>query len=455
MQASNPQSRVNHFNLAETCGACHEDIKTEFVESIHGQALNQGNADAPTCTGCHNEHEIIEHESAESPVAAINVSQQVCSPCHNSMKLSEKYGFPSDRLSSFGDSYHGLAGRFGDEGVANCASCHGVHDILPSSDPQSKVNKANLDVTCGQCHPGATENFAQGSVHIVRSPEGDRLLYWISSIYVVLIVVVVGMMGAHNGLDWAHKLVERYRTRLSPHPTPTTLEHKTELYVRMTRGDRLQHGFLAGSFILLVITGFMLKYPDAWWVLGLRKMFGESVFDLRGLIHRIAAVVMVGTSVYHIYYLIFTQRGRQFFRDILLRVGDLKEMMQMLKYNLGINKQKPRFDRFNYIEKVEYWALLWGTIIMTATGVALWFENQFINWFSKLFVDVSETIHYFEAWLAFLAIIVWHLYYVLFNPDVYPMNFTWLTGTLTEEEMEHEHPRELERIKETEAKEAV
>ena len=84
---------------------------------------------------------------------------------------------------------------------------------------------------------------------------------------------------------------------------------------------------------------------------------------------------------------------------------------------------------------------------MTLTGIALWYENQFMGWFSKLFVDVCTTVHYFEAWLAFLAIVVWHIYYVIFNPNSYPMNFAWLTGKITEEEMEEEHPLELERIK--------
>ena len=116
-----------------------------------------------------------------------------------------------------------------------------------------------------------------------------------------------------------------------------------------------------------------------------------------------------------------------------------------------MSKQRPRYDRFNYIEKSEYWALVWGTIVMTLTGFALWFENQSMAWFSKLFIDVCEVIHYYEAWLAFLAIVVWHIYYVIFNPDVYPMNFTWLTGKISEEEMEKEHALELERIKKAEA----
>ncbi len=444
MKASSPESSTNRFNIAATCAKCHDEVSQVFVESTHGEALVQGVADAPTCTTCHSEHAIVEHTRPESPVAALNVSAQVCSPCHDSYKLSAKYGFPSDRPASFGDSYHGLAGRFGSVEAANCTSCHGVHDIWPSTDARSRVHPANLVETCGECHPGANPNFAKGSVHVIRTRQGDQLLYWISTIYILVIAVTISAMSVHNILDWWRKTWNRYQERLATVPPRAK---KTGLYIRMTLNERIQHALLAGSFILLVITGFMLKFPDAWWVRGLRSVMGAGLFDLRGLVHRIAAVVMVGDALYHIYYVAFTTRGRQFIRDILFRVQDARDFLQMVKYNLGISDQRPRFDRFGYVEKAEYWALIWGTIVMTITGIVLWFENRFMGAFSKLFVDVNEVIHYYEAWLAFLAIVVWHIYYVVFNPDVYPMNFTWLTGKITEEEMEHEHPLELERLK--------
>jgi cytochrome b subunit of formate dehydrogenase len=448
VKASSPDSKINHFNIAETCGACHGEIEATFAGSIHGVALADGNADSPTCTTCHSEHAIAEHTASDAPVAPLNVSEQVCRPCHESYKLSAKYGFASDRPASFGDSYHGLATRFGSDESANCASCHGVHDILPSTDERSKVHPTNIQATCGTCHPGATARFAVGSVHVIRTPEGDSLLYWITTIYILLIAVTIGSMAVHNALDWFRKMINHYHERLlRPVRGLPAAEGKRGLYVRMTVNERIQHALLAGSFILLTITGFMLKFPDAWWVVFLRDLFGVGAFELRGIIHRVAAVVMVGDSIYHIYYVAFTERGRQFLSDILFRGRDFKDVVHMLRYYLGATKSRPQFDRFNYVEKSEYWALIWGTIVMTVTGIVLWFENQFMGQFSKLFVDVSETIHYYEAWLAFLAIVVWHFYYVIFNPDVYPMNFTWLTGRITEEEMEHEHPLELKRIK--------
>jgi len=446
LKASNPDAPINKFNIAETCGACHQDIKNTFSESIHGEALSKGVGDAPTCTTCHSEHDILKTADAQSPVAVVNVSAEVCAPCHESFKLSEKYGFPSDRTGSFSDSYHGLAGRFGSAETANCASCHGVHNIWPSSDPRSTVNPANLENTCGSCHPGANANFAKGSVHVVRTADGDRLIYWIGFVYLILIGVTIGGMTLHNIVDWFKKTKSKYHEHMVPTPHSALEERRTGLYVRMNVSERIQHALLAISFLLLVFTGFMLKFPDAWWVDSLRRLLGESLFETRGLVHRISAVVMVADSLYHLYYLSFTIRGRQILKDMLMRKSDFTDMVQMVRYNLGLSSQRPRFARFNYIEKSEYWALMWGTIVMTLTGVVLWFENHFMSEYSKLFVDVNETIHYYEAWLAFLAIVVWHFYYVIFNPDVYPMNFTFLTGKMTAREMAHEHPLELERL---------
>ena len=106
--------------------------------------------------------------------------------------------------------------------------------------------------------------------------------------------------------------------------------------------------------------------------------------------------------------------------------------------------KSPRFGRFSYVEKAEYWALIWGSAVMVVTGLLLWFDNWFIQFLPKGVLDVALVIHYWEAWLATLAILVWHLYSTVFNPHVYPMNPSWLTGSMPEEMYRHEHPEHLE-----------
>lgn len=446
-KGSAPDSKGNKLHIAETCSKCHGAIAKKYSGSVHGAALAGGNLDAPACTNCHGEHQIFKHDDPRSRVAAQNLSAQACSPCHSSVALSSKYGLAGDRFQTFADSYHGLALSGGSVAVANCASCHGSHDIRRSSDPASMIHKANLAGTCGKCHPGANARFSVGAVHSSEtSKDSQPVLYWLAAGYGLLIALVIGGMLLHNLLDFIQKAKRKLRIRRGQlheeHAGPG-------LYLRMTLNERLQHGALAASFIILVLTGFMLRFPDAWWVRAVRQL-SDQAFDLRSLVHRIAATVMLLASLYHIGYCALTARGRRLAADLLPDLKtfrDFTDPLAVIKYNVGLSATKPRFARFSYIEKSEYWALVWGTFIMASTGIIMWFDNFFLGLVTKLGYDIARTIHYYEAWLATLAIIVWHFYFVIFSPEVYPINLAFWKGTLTEAEMLEEHPLELEELK--------
>jgi cytochrome b subunit of formate dehydrogenase len=441
------RASVNKIHIPETCAKCHEAIAKDYRESVHGVALAKGNLDAPSCTNCHGEHTILKHNDPKSPVASANLSQQVCAPCHSSIMLSNKYDFNSDRFKTYTDSYHGLAVKGGSVEAANCASCHGAHNIKPSSDPTSTINKANLAATCGKCHPGANQRFTVGSVHVNIATTDEPILYYTATGYIILIVLTIGGMLFHNLADFLRKSKRKLMARrgmIAHH------QHGHGLYVRMTLGERLQHAALLISFISLVVTGFMLRFPEAWWVQGIREL-STSVFIFRSIIHRIAAVAMIAASLYHIWYCAATVRGRELITDLMPVKKDLTDAIGVMKYNLGFSAVKPMFGRFSYIEKSEYWALVWGTMVMGATGFIMWFDNTFIGLFSKLGYDIARTVHYYEAWLATLAIIVWHFYFVIFNPDIYPINLAFWKGTITEEEMADEHPLELEKLRDNSA----
>ncbi len=446
-------ARTGKLRAAETCARCHESVASAYQGSVHAAALRRGSADSPTCTDCHGEHDIRSHTDPTSPVYASNLARQVCATCHASVALTKKYGLTSNAFQTFSDSYHGLAEREGSLTVANCASCHSAHAIKSPLDPTSSVNKANLVKTCGQCHPGANTRFTFGSVHVsLEAPDGKdgdtHILHLIATFYVVLIVAVVGGMFLHNFLDFLKKI----RRKLAIQEGIIEEEHVAHrLYLRMTLQERLQHGTLVLSFMVLVVTGFMLHYPDAWWVEAIRRA-SSRLFELRGLVHRIAGAVMMGAAFWHIAYLAFTEPGRSLFRDLLPQARDLTDPFKVMKYNLGLAPDKPRFGRFSYMEKAEYWALVWGTMLMGITGAILWFENVSMGRLTKMGFDISHTVHFYEAILATLAIIVWHFYFVIFNPDVYPVSLAWLTGRISEREMLEEHPAELERLKAAEAK---
>jgi len=417
-----------------------------YDQSVHGVAVAHGSSEAPTCTDCHGEHTIRKARAPDSPVAPANVSEKVCSPCHSSIRLTAKYGIKNDRFKTYADSFHGLAVRGGSVSAANCASCHGAHNILPSKDPRSTINAAHLAATCGKCHQGATASqaFAHGKVHLDMTEKNDPMLYWVAFLYTLLIVGTIGGMFAHNLFDFVRKSIHHLRQRRGggeAHPPASRA-----LYLRMTTSERVQHTLLVVSFVVLVLTGFALRYPEAWLV-EILKRWSSPLFELRGVVHRIAGVVLVGASLYHLYYMGWTRRGREFLRDIRPCPNDLADIRAALAYYLGRTTVRPRFGRFSYIEKSEYWALVWGTTVMALTGVILWFQSPFIALLSKLGWDVAHTVHFYEAVLATLAILVWHVYFVIFNPDVYPMNLAWFTGRISEAEMEDEHPLELEAIR--------
>lgn len=415
-----PGSRLNFAKQTQTCGQCHPQIAVQMKESVHGRALASGAREAPACTDCHAEH------AAPLKGASPNtISGEVCSRCHASERMNTRFNLPSDRVKTFNESYHGLAGRFGSTRAANCASCHGVHAIFPSSDPRSSVHPANLVHTCGQCHPGATARFAEGKIHVLNG-DGDSLggtiNRWVRRFYLALIYGVIGLMLLHNALAWWRKATKSFRA-------------PDRVVLRMDGLQRIQHFLLATSFVYLAITGFALKYPDSWvaWLGGPNE-------ELRKMGHRIAGVFLLALGAAHLLYLAVAREGRRLLRDLLPARSDVKDLATAVRYLTGRHANKPRFGRFGYPEKFEYWAVLWGTVIMGATGLAIWFKMDVTRFLPRWIIDVATTIHFYEAVLAVLAILVWHLYHVLFDPDVYPMNWAWWDGRVTESWHREEHP---------------
>lgn len=221
----------------------------------------------------------------------------------------------------------------------------------------------------------------------------------------------------------------------------------TKKYLRMTLNERLQHINLAVNFTLLVITGFALSYSTAFWASPITDLPMGMTF--RGFLHRLCGVATVFLGGYHLLYLAFTPRGRGIVRDMIPGLKDAIDLWDTLKNNLFINRpaKELKMPRFNFREKLEYLGLIWGTIVMTVTGLILWFKTEWLQFFPMWTWDVARAIHFYEAILATLTIIVWHFYSVVFNPDTYPMSWAWITGYLTEHEMKEEHGLELEKIK--------
>ena len=417
LPADDPVSSIHRLNVPGTCASCHAEITAQFEQSIHGLAAANGIDDSPVCTDCHGEHRILAVAGEGSPVSASNIPIRVCGPCHSDLTLSEKYGLAADQVPSYEDSFHGLAARGGVQKVANCASCHGVHNILPSSDPDSHIHPDNLADTCGKCHVGAGSQFAIGPVHHLADQEPNVVVYWIRAIYVPLIWVTVLGMLLHNLLDLVKK-TRHSEARLRKPPDHCAIKERMSVLFRIT------HFIAAVSFMVLVYSGFALVYPESWWAQLLQVASGE----FRGLVHRIAAVGLIGACLFHFAHLAVSARARHQIAAMLPRFADFTEIIERISYNLGLRSEPPAPVRVGYVEKIEYWAALWGTVITAITGLILWFENFTLTWLPGWVPEAATVLHFLEAILAALAILIWHFYFVIFDPAVYPMDTAWLTG---------------------------
>ena len=136
----------------------------------------------------------------------------------------------------------------------------------------------------------------------------------------------------------------------------------------------------------------------------------------------------MGALLWHLAELGYSKERRNRLRKQMLRWRDFRDLWHTVRYNLDFESQRPRFGEFNYAEKFEYWAFIWGMIVMTLTGLLLWFENYSLTYLPKAATDIATTIHFYEAALATLAIFFWHLYWVIYDPEVYPMDAAWWHG---------------------------
>ncbi|MGZ5514086.1 MAG: cytochrome c3 family protein [Candidatus Aminicenantales bacterium] len=203
------RSKVARPNIIKTCGACHTGIERDYLEGVHGKAYVKGSGDVPVCTDCHAEHDIRSPADLGSIVYATKVAA-VCSRCHDDEGLARQYGLLTSRLKTYAASYHGMASKSGETRVANCASCHGHHDIRPSNDPRSSVNPANLAATCGTCHAGAGVNFSRGRIHVVSERTENRWAYTVKIVYLVVIGGLISVFLAFIAADLYRRLRGRW-----------------------------------------------------------------------------------------------------------------------------------------------------------------------------------------------------------------------------------------------------
>lgn len=218
-------------------------------------------------------------------------------------------------------------------------------------------------------------------------------------------------------------------------------EKSPTYYERFSLTQRIEHSVMLLSFTTLAVTGLPQKYPlngVSQFVVGL---FG-GIDNLRS-VHHFAAILLIVVATYHVLmlgYKLYVQRVRM---TMLPGFQDAKDALQAFLYNIGFAKQRPQMGRYGFEEKAEYWALIWGTVVMAITGFFMWNPVAVTQWLPGQVIPAAKAAHGAEAVLAVLAILVWHFYGV----HVKFFNKAMWTGKLSEEEMLHEHPLELADIK--------
>jgi len=215
--------------------------------------------------------------------------------------------------------------------------------------------------------------------------------------------------------------------------------------IRMSLLFRVQHLVLTALLLVLAVTGFSLMYHDNALAQAIIRL--EGGVHNRGIVHRIAAVLLMANVVHHLFYMFFSREGNREFRDLAIGRRDIDDFLQSLRYNLGVGAEYPRFGKYGYKEKFQYWGASAGTVLISITGFMLWAEEFSMRLFPKVFLDLAMVVHGYQGLLAFVILFFWHLYNVHLHPSVFPMNPSWLTGKVSAEWLRQEHPLEYEKLK--------
>lgn len=232
---------------------------------------------------------------------------------------------------------------------------------------------------------------------------------------------------------------EEIKKELIRKPKPIPVKEEVikgeEMIRRFNIHFLIQHMIMFSSVFILILTGLPLKFPG--YLGGVISAMGG--IEISRILHRVGATGLIVVAIYHVFYTLFHKEGRRDFVLLLPWKKDILDFVQMIKYFLGKAEEKPKFGRFNYVEKFDYWAVYWGCVILIGSGLLLWFENLSLRYLPKFILDIAKEAHSDEALLAALAIIIWHFYNVHFNPSKFPGVMTWWTGNISKKEMLEDH----------------
>ena len=446
-------SRTNRARISETCTTCHKGVEKIYAKSVHGELLAKGDPDAPVCTDCHTAHDIERPSNAHFKAN----SDQSCGKCHQ------------DRLEKYHETYHGKAMALGMTNVAPdvaaCYDCHGHHDVLPHTNPESRLSSANIVGTCQQCHAGVGVSFTQyqphADPHDAKNYPALNKAYWFMT---SLLVSVFVFFGIHTSLWVGRAIVEYARDPQAFRAARVAAHLDPETYRRFTSFERMLHILVVSSFLTLVITGMPLKFYYTPWAKQMFAVLGGP--GSARTLHHLAALVTFlyfGLHLWSLVQNIRRKRGTLFnpetgkfeFRRVWRGVfgpdsmvpsfQDFRDFAAHVKWFFG-KGPKPQWDRWTYWERFDYFAVFWGVAIIGFSGLILWFPEFFSLFLPGWCINIAVVVHSDEALLAAGFIFTFHFFNTHFRIDRFPMDMVIFSGHITKTEMLHERRRWYDRL---------
>ncbi|MCB0832069.1 MAG: cytochrome C, partial [Bacteroidetes bacterium] len=358
-----------------------------------------------------------------------------CGKCHE------------DITKTYFDTYHGKVSQLGYAKTAKCYDCHGAHDILPVSNPKSHLSRDNVVETCKKCHPNANRQFAGYLTHATHhDPDKYPYLFW-SFWFMTGLLITTFTIGGFHTLLWLPRALRMRKMHVRIAEEATTARQ----YQRFTRLNRILHIVMIVSFISLALTGMTLKFSHTGWAVMLSHVFGG--FESAGYIHRLAAVFMFTIFISHIVNIIRRKRSEyKTWKNLLLGPDtmlftkrDWKEFVGSLKWFLN-KGPRPRFGRWTYWEKFDYFAVFWGIAVIGSTGLILWFPELFTTVLPGWAINIATIIHSDEALLAVGFIFTVHFFNTHLRPEKFPMDIVVFTGRMPVEELKADKPDEYDSL---------
>ncbi|MBN2225856.1 MAG: hypothetical protein JW763_00680 [candidate division Zixibacteria bacterium] len=429
-----PASSVHRANMAQTCAECHKGIYEEFTRSIHSPEVSDADEPLPICSDCHESHAIVRTDSDGFRAEIMNQ----CGGCHREV------------TESYFETFHGKVSKLGYSAAAKCYDCHGAHNILPPENPHSMLSRQNIVATCGACHPGSHRQFAGYLTHATHHDKNKYpILFYTFWFMTILLVGTLAVAGTHT-LMWlprSFQMMRENRKRRAAWKGRLEYRRFTSLHSRL-------HFMVIISFLGLAVTGMTLKFSYLGWAQWLSGVLGG--FESAGYIHRLCAIITFAYFGMHIFDLIriklktgLSWRHMLFKRESMLpNRTDWREFVGTLKWFVGAGP-RPRYGRWTYWEKFDYFAVFWGVIVIGTTGLMLWFPEFFTRFLPGWIINVATIIHSDEALLATAFIFTVHFFNTHFRPDKFPMDTVIFTGRVPLEELKEDRPREYEELMKT------